>query len=166
MACGEYSYKVDKHGRTTMPPMLRQRTGGRVMLIYYPKHRCIGGYPSRLARQPFDRGTSIEHTAYDISERSIGSRGRITIPAKLREYAEIEVVVVIVAEDDYFELWGEKNWKLEIHQAMGEATDLIAGKCLDIRRCEDASRLSKDLVNKVKNTKNPCNSAIESGGIL
>jgi len=120
MACGEYSYKVDKHGRTTMPPMLRQRVGDEVMLIYNPEHRCIGGYPSRLARQPFNRETSIEHTAYDISERLVDSRGRFTIPMKLRQYAEIETVVVIVAADDYFELWGEKHWDSEKKEAYAE----------------------------------------------
>ena len=93
MAYGEYSYKVDKHGRTTLPPMLRQRTRGRVMLIYYPEHRCIGGYPSRLTGQQFSSGVSTELADYDISERSVGSRGRFTIPMKLRQYAEIETSV-------------------------------------------------------------------------
>ena len=90
------------------------------MLIYYPEHRCIGGYPSRLTGQQFGSGASIEHTVYDIFEQSIGSRGRITIPAKLREHAEIEAVVVIVAADDYFELWGEKHWDLEKKEAYTE----------------------------------------------
>jgi len=121
MACGEYSYKVNKYGRTTIPPMLRQRVGDKIILIYNPEHRCIGGYPSRLTGQQFSSGAHIEHAACDISERSVGSRGRFTIPMKLRQYAEIETVVVVVAADDYFELWNERNWATERKKAYAES---------------------------------------------
>ena len=37
----------------------------------------------------------------------------MTIPAKLRQVAQIQDAVVILDLDDYLELWSEKNWELE-----------------------------------------------------
>jgi len=110
---GEYYYKVDRQGRTTLPPGLRQKVGRTVILFYLPDDRFISGYPTKGAKQLFDEAADIGLTIGDIFERPLDSRGRITIPAKLREYAEIETVVVIATGDDYFELWGEKHWELE-----------------------------------------------------
>ena len=104
MVFGEYHYRATQ-GRITIPPKARQffTTGVKFLLL---ENGCVAGVPS-AGGLPVD------------------SRGRITLPSKLREAARIEdEVVVLVGFDDYFEVWGRENWELEIDQAQSEVVRL------------------------------------------
>ena len=108
MVFGEYHYRASQ-GRITIPPRARQFfTIGVEFLIL--EAGCVAGVPS-VGGLPVDR------------------RGRVTLPSKLRKAARIEdEIVVLVGPDDYFEVWGRENWKLEIGQAQAEADQLIQSK--------------------------------------
>ena len=117
MAFLEYYSRVDRRGRVTMPLPYRQAVGDKAMLLLGPQERCITGSPSKVAEHSLNDELRGILTAANIFERHLDSRGRITIPANLREHAEIEAAVVIVADDEYFELWNERNWEFEVRQA-------------------------------------------------
>ena len=94
-----------------MPVSYRRRTGDSVTLVTVLDEPCIAGYPSdevTVAELGWEQPVS------SIFRQRMDSRGRITIPKRLREYAGISNVVVFVSSDDvYFELWGQVNWEIE-----------------------------------------------------
>lgn len=124
MALLEYYSKVDRQGRVTIPLPYRQMVGDKAMLLLTTEERYIAGSPSKIVKHYLNDELRSERTAGNVFEQRLDSRGRITIPAKLREHAEIESVVVIVALDDYFELWGKRHWEFE----KAEVTRLAEGE--------------------------------------
>jgi len=145
--------RVDRWGRITIPMQYRQRVGDGATLILIPEERYIAGAPLKTVGHSINGEFGVKCTAGNIFKRRLDSRERITILAKLREHAEIKNIVVFLATDDYFELWSEKHWELEVEQARAEATGLIASQGLDIRRYESLLRLSRDSVNEANNTR-------------
>lgn len=118
---GEYIYKVDRQGRTTIPAKFRQMFQAGATLLLDPEVRCIRVFPNEVERGWRDGEIEIEGVTYGIFERPLDSRGRIAIPAKLIDYAEIEGAAVFVAGNDrFFELWGEKYWGLEKMESYAE----------------------------------------------
>lgn len=133
MALLECHCKVDEWGRITVPMPYRRRIGDESTLILNPEETYIaGGSLKMLGPLPADE-SKIKNYIGNISEIPLDSRGRITIPAKLRQHADVKNLVVFLAKDEYFELWGEENWKLEVSQAKLEAKRLSAEHGLDIR---------------------------------
>ena len=45
----------------------------------------------------------------------VDGRGRVTVSSKLRQLAGIKDQAVVVFLDNYMEVWGEKNWELELN---------------------------------------------------
>lgn len=116
----QYDCKVDRQGRTALPLRLRQKVGTAVALSCLPEDRFISGYPAKAAKKPFDEEIDAGLTIGNIFERPLDGRGRFTIPAILREIAEIKSVVIITTAEDYFQLWSEKQWKSDIDQARAD----------------------------------------------
>jgi DNA-binding transcriptional regulator/RsmH inhibitor MraZ len=95
---GVYHYAVDQ-GRITLPPRCRERF--REGIALYSLGRWLAGFP----------GVSDEAKVVF----KLDARGRLAIPPELRSFAGIvDTVVVVIAGDDYIELWGERNWALEL----------------------------------------------------
>ena len=53
----------------------------------------------------------------------LDARGRLAIPPELRSFAGIVDTVVVIAGDDYIELWGERNWALELLETEANLKD-------------------------------------------
>lgn len=55
----------------------------------------------------------------NVAVAKLGTRGRLTIPAKIRTKAEItdRAVVTAYEGDDYFEVWGENTGSLRIRKS-------------------------------------------------
>jgi bifunctional DNA-binding transcriptional regulator/antitoxin component of YhaV-PrlF toxin-antitoxin module len=94
---GVYHYAVDQ-GRIRLPPRCRERFREGIGL--YTVGTWLAGFP----------GVSGE--AKVVSK--LDARGRLAIPPELRSFAGIVDTVVVIASDDYIELWGERNWALEL----------------------------------------------------
>jgi len=101
MSLGVYYYSVEG-GRIPIPPRLR-RSFSEGMKFLPLKEGCLVAVPSK-------------------NGRFLDSRGRITIPAKLRRRAQIGRVVVILASDHIIEFWGEKNWEREMDAVKNEVS--------------------------------------------
>ena len=94
MSLGEYHYNLDR-GRLAIPPPLRPffKEGISFHLL---KEGCLAGISSR-------KGAPVD------------GRGRVTVPSKLRQLAGVKDQAVVVFLDNYMEVWGEKNWELELN---------------------------------------------------
>lgn len=116
MFFGEYHHKVDSQGRVTLPPRCRHRFREGIALYHVSKEGFVAGCATTGTASRNGRSTLPV-----VFQRSPDTRGRITIPRKLRQVAEIQDTAVILVLDDYLELWGEKKWKLEEARIRTEA---------------------------------------------
>ena len=65
---------------------------------------------------------AIFATAFHLN---IDAQGRISLPAPLREYAEITDEVVVTGANNYLELWNRVNWEEEKATSQQQAWQII-----------------------------------------
>jgi MraZ protein len=76
-----------------------------------------------VTRSKFRRlSRAIFATAFHLS---IDGQGRISLPAPLREYAEITDEVVVAGANSYLELWNKANWEEEKAISQQQAWQIV-----------------------------------------
>jgi MraZ protein len=130
MFLGEYQHTLDPKGRVIFPAAFRENLGdGLVLTIGID--RCLTVHPVA------DWGRVVENLRQmrttDARERmfvrmltsaahadSLDKQGRVTIPARLREYASLTKDVTVVGADTKVELWDSAAWEAYRDQAMAD----------------------------------------------
>ncbi len=135
MFFGEFEYKLDEKGRLSLPPRFRGHLKGGVVLAPGVE-KCITAYPilewkklaealtsGSVTRSKLRRlSRAIFATAFHLN---IDGQGRISLPAPLREYAEITEEVVVAGANSYLELWNRANWEEEKATSQQQAWQII-----------------------------------------
>ena len=135
MFFGEFEYKLDEKGRVLLPPRFKGYLKGEVVLTPGVE-KCITAYPilewkklatvltsGSVTRSKFRRlSRAIFATAFHLS---IDGQGRISLPAPLREYAEITDEVVVAGANSYLELWNKANWEEEKAISQQQAWQIV-----------------------------------------
>ncbi len=135
MFFGEFEYKLDEKGRLPLPPRFRGHLKGGVVLTPGVE-KCITAYPvlewkklaetltsGSVTRSKLRRlSRAIFATAFHLT---IDGQGRISLPAPLREYAEITDEVVVTGANGYLELWNRANWEEEKATSQQQAWQII-----------------------------------------
>ncbi|PRY50528.1 MraZ protein [Geodermatophilus tzadiensis] len=121
MFVGSYTLRLDEKGRLALPVRFRDQVAGG-MVIKKGQERCIYGLTmSRVAEQS---AAAAQMAPADTAEARMRARmsfgsmvevepdktGRITIPANLRQYAQLDRDVVVVGVDTRFEIWDQATW--------------------------------------------------------
>jgi MraZ protein len=118
-----YEHTLDEKGRLAIPAKLRDKLGDTVILTI-GSGACILGYPlsewesveegltdlSATREDDVDFLRSIYAQAVDCE---IDKQGRILLPARLRDYAQIKDNVVIAGVGRWLEIWSRENWQVE-----------------------------------------------------
>ena len=128
MFLGEFQHTLDPKGRVILPSAFREGlTEGLVMTVGLDNcltvhavgdwQRVVAGLrnlrPTDRRERSFARMiTSSAHP--ETPDR----QGRITIPARLREYANLRKDVTIVGADSRIEVWDTAAWDAYRNQAM------------------------------------------------
>lgn len=127
---GQYSHTIDGKGRLFIPAKLRQELGG-TFHVTVGQDRCLSVYSDESWNAFMDRLRSKSYNeikqlrglfAYAADCESDG-QGRILIPAKLRQYAELEKDVVIIGSFDRVEIWNAQRWA-EVERSAFDSGDL------------------------------------------
>ncbi|MEE9583526.1 MAG: division/cell wall cluster transcriptional repressor MraZ [Dehalococcoidales bacterium] len=135
MFFGEFEYKLDDKGRLPLPPRFRAHLKDGVVLTPGIE-KCITAYPladwrklastltgSSVARSKLRQlNRALFATAFYLN---IDGQGRISIPAPLREHAEISDEVVVAGDNIYFELWNKVLWEEEKAASQQQAWQII-----------------------------------------
>lgn len=130
MFLGEYQHALDPKGRVIFPAAFRDLLQeGLVMTVGVDN--CIAVHPSADWRRVVDGLRRLRST--DRRERmfarmmtsmahadAIDRQGRVTIPARLREYAGLDRDVSVVGADTRLELWDTARWERYRDQAMAD----------------------------------------------
>jgi len=135
MFFGEFEYKIDEKGRVPLPPRFRQSLREGVVLTPGIEE-CITAYPlpewkkvaaalttGSITRSKLRKlNRAIFATAFHFN---LDGQGRITLPAPLREYAEIEDDVIVAGANNYLEIWGKDRWLKEKAVSLEQAWQII-----------------------------------------
>ena len=135
MFLGKFEYKLDEKGRLPLPPKFRSHLKGGVVLTSGVE-KCITAYPilewkklaealtsSSVTRSKLRRlSRAVFATAFHLN---IDGQGRISLPAPLREYAEITDEVVVAGANSYLELWNKANWEEEKAISQQQAWQIV-----------------------------------------
>ena len=130
MFLSEYQHTLDSKGRLILPSAFRESLQeGLVMTVGVD--RCLTVHPQADWARVLEGLRNLRTT--DRRERAfarvmtssahadeLDKQGRVTIPARLREYAGLDRDVAVVGADSRIELWDALSWEAYRDQAMAE----------------------------------------------
>jgi len=141
MPFGEYQYAVDEKGRVIVPPAFREFVEDG-MVVTRGMEGCLYVFPlaawrrieARLEELPLtdDAARAFVRFFYSgAAKTKLDGTGRITVPATLRGFAEIDASrgsVVVAGAPNRLELWNEERWQaaLSAVQATPPAPGLLS----------------------------------------
>ena len=142
MFLGEFVHTLDAKGRLTVPARFRDDLSPG-FIITRGLDRCLVIYPLDEWQKLAERVSALPMTdrharafrrlvfanAADVSP---DKQGRVVIPPRLREYAELEGEVVVTGLNTYIELWSPDAWDRERQKVEGYEADIEEWAALGI----------------------------------
>jgi MraZ protein len=118
---GEHQHTLDAKGRVILPARFRERLANG--LVFAPsQERCIDIYPATVFERRIEKLQAIppedqRGRAFlrilmaGAHEDRPDAQGRVTIPARLREYAHLERDLTLNGMGAKVELWDRGTWE-------------------------------------------------------
>lgn len=122
---GQYAHNIDAKGRLFIPAKLREELGQSFHVTIGPDH-CLTIYPNetwddfmaKFREMPYSMGKSLRVLSANAVDCEPDAQGRILIPTKLREYADLKKEVVVIGSFDRAEIWNADRWAREEAMAL------------------------------------------------
>ncbi len=121
MFLGEHQHTLDAKGRVILPSRFRDRLASG--LVFAPaQDRCIDVYPltafarrveelRAVPREDQRARSYLRVLLAGAHEEKPDAQGRVTIPARLREYAGLDKELTINGADEKVEIWDRAAWE-------------------------------------------------------
>jgi MraZ protein len=121
MFLGEHHHALDDKGRVILPARFRERLSSG--LVFAPSQdRCIDVYPltaferrvEQLRDLPREDERSRSYLRVFLAgahEEKPDAQGRVTIPSRLRAYANLAKELTINGADEKVEIWDRDAWE-------------------------------------------------------
>ena len=117
---GQYAHNIDAKGRLFIPARLREELGQTFHVTVGMDH-CLSVYSDeswaaftdKLRDLPYSKAKALLPLFGNASDCEPDGQGRILIPAKLREYANLQKEVVVIGSFDRVEIWNAERWARE-----------------------------------------------------
>ena len=114
---GQYAHTIDAKGRLFIPAKLRQELGDTFHVTVGQDH-CLSVYSDeswaafmeKLKGMSYNEVKRLRGLFANGADCEPDAQGRILLPAKLREYAELEKDVVVIGSFDRVEIWNAQRW--------------------------------------------------------
>ena len=115
---GEYRHSLDAKNRLFIPAKFRELLGenfaiariNEKCLLLFSEEEWIRYTDALLNGVPADTKTIARRVFSKTTYATPDGQGRVIIPAKLCELAELEKNTVIVGVGNHAEIWSESNW--------------------------------------------------------
>ena len=125
---GQYSHNIDAKGRLFIPAKLREALGN-TFHVTVGQDGCLSVYSDESWAAFEDKLRTLSYSTVkrlrtvfaNAADCEPDAQGRILIPAKLRQYAQLEKEVVVIGSFDRVEIWNAQRW------AQMEEADLSSG---------------------------------------
>ena len=142
MFLGEFVHTLDEKGRLTIPAKFRDDLSDG-LVVTRGIDRCLAIYPlkewGRLAEQvsalPMtDRlARAFRRLVFaNASDAVLDKQGRVLIPPRLREYANLDGEAIVTGLNTYVEVWNLDAWGEERERVEGYDVNIEAWKELKI----------------------------------
>jgi MraZ protein len=137
MFIGEFEYRVDEKGRVPIPPKFRTEELKKEGVVLCPgADKCVAIYPISIWNKLAESLTSgplvtskmrklnraLFATAFNAE---MDAQGRITLPAQLRNFANLGEEVVVTGVNTFMELWNAEQWQQEKTSSQEESWHTI-----------------------------------------
>ena len=117
---GQYAHNIDAKGRLFIPARLREELGQTFHVTVGMDH-CLSVYSDeswaaftdKLRDLPYSKAKALRPLVANAIDCEPDGQGRILIPAKLREYANLQKEVVVIGSFDRVEIWNAERWARE-----------------------------------------------------
>lgn len=137
---GEYSHSLDDKGRISIPSRLRDDLKQHFVMTK-GLDGCLFLYPmdewakleERLKALPMTNANARAFARLFLAgaqDVEVDRQYRVTIPPRLREYAEVQKDVVLVGVSSRVELWSQERWNTYQHEAQ-QGYEQVAEKMVD-----------------------------------
>ena len=125
MFYGEHAHTIDRKGRVTIPAKFRQALKANdvhTLFLTRGLDGCLFLFAesewrtteSRFKSVPFTKGEGRKFNRLffsGASELQLDRLGRLLIPKSLKEFASIDIDVVIVGVSNRIEIWSKASWQ-------------------------------------------------------
>lgn len=134
MFLGEFTHTIDDKGRLTIPAKFRADLDDG-LIVTRGIDRCLAIYPmeewGRLSKQVNDlpmtdrRARAFRRLVFANASDSIPDKhGRVLIPPRLREYANLDSEAIVTGLSTYIEVWNPDSWGAERKYIEGDETTI------------------------------------------
>ena len=114
---GQFSHSIDAKGRLFIPASLRKELGQTFHVTVGQDH-CLSVYSdeswaafmAKLKELSYNEVKKLRALFAYAADCEPDSQGRILIPAKLRQYADLQKEVVVIGSFDRAEIWDAGRW--------------------------------------------------------
>lgn len=121
MFLGTYTPRLDDKGRMILPAKYRDRLAGGLVMTR-GQERCLYVFPmaefekvaSAMASTPVSNRAVRDYQRVFLSGASDeipDKQGRVTIPAALRQYADLTRECTVIGAGSRIEVWDTKAWE-------------------------------------------------------
>ena len=127
---GQYQHSIDAKGRLFIPAKLREELGDTFYVTISATDHCLTVYSEagweRLTEQfeslPYTKARKVIRLIFaNAAKCEPDAQGRILLPQKLRDYAELKKDVVVAGVSKRAEIWDAEKWNaLETAELEGE----------------------------------------------
>ena len=142
MFLGEFVHTIDEGGRLTIPARFRADLA-EGLVVTRGLDRCLAIYPLEEWTELADKVSALPLTdrrarAFrrlvfaSASDASLDRQGRLLIPPRLREYADLDSEVVVTGLNTYIEVWHPDAWSEERERVEGDDADVEEWAALGI----------------------------------
>ena len=117
---GQYAHNIDAKGRLFIPARLREELGQTFHVTVGMDH-CLSIYSDeswaaftdKVRSLPYSKAKALRPLFANAVDCEPDGQGRILIPTKLREYADLQKEVVVIGSFDRAEIWNTERWARE-----------------------------------------------------
>ena len=131
---GEYEYRIDPQGRTSVPARFRpafetgivlSRGYDRCLMVYTTEgFTRLAGEIGRQSATRSDARKLGRLTFAGAYELALDRHGRVLVPGPLREYAGLDEAVVFIGVGRFLEIWSREAWDEERSSLDDEAAEI------------------------------------------
>ena len=117
---GQYQHNMDSKGRLFIPARLREELGSTFYVtIGMDQFKYLSvfseaswkSFTDRISSLPYSKAGQIRLICGNAVCCEPDAQGRILIPQKLRDYAELQKDIVVLGVITRCEIWSAENWK-------------------------------------------------------
>jgi len=137
MFMGQHFPRLDAKGRLILPAKFREGLAAGVV-VTKGQERCLYVWPAAqfaritddLSQVPFTSKPARDYSRVlyaGASDEVPDKQGRITLPAQLREYADLTKELVVIGNNTRVEIWDAQTWSDYLAEQEQAFSDISEG---------------------------------------